>query len=83
MSYKKDSIIYLIYIGLLITILVGAPYFFLNRFLTEKNNNKSSNPPDSFSQFLINNNIISLLSLFLKLTFVFILTSILIIFFFI
>tara|TARA_B100001540_G_C15815475_1_gene647033 strand:+ start:4494 stop:4745 length:252 start_codon:yes stop_codon:yes gene_type:complete len=83
MSYKKDSIIYLIYIGLLITILVGAPYFFLNRFLKEKDKNKTQNPLDSFSQFLIDNKIISLLSLFLKLTFVFILTSILIIFFFI
>lgn len=83
MSYKKDSIIYLIYIGLLITILVGTPYFFLNRFLTEKKKNMTQNPHDAFSQFLINNNIISLLSLFLKLTFVFILTFILIIFFFI
>lgn len=80
MSYKKDSIIYLIYIGLLITILVGAPYFFLNRFI---NNAPPEDKRDAFTKFLIDNNIISLLSLFLKLTFVFILTSILIIFFFI
>jgi len=82
MSYKKDSIIYLIYIGLLITILVGAPYFFLNRFLTEKKKNAKKDR-DGFTNFLCDYNIISLLSLFLKLTFVFILTSILIIFFFI
>lgn len=82
MSYKKDSIIYLIYIGLLITILVGTPYFFLNRFLTEKKN-VTKTERDGFTNFLIKNDIISLLSLFLKLTFVFILTSILIIFFFI
>lgn len=82
MSYKKDSIIYLIYIGLLITILVGAPYFFLNRFLKEKNNVPKAEL-DGFTKFLCDNKIISLLSLFLKLTFVFILTSILIIFFFI
>lgn len=83
MSYKKDSIIYLIYVGLLIYILVGAPYFFLNRFIKEERKRGGESERDFFTKFLIDYNIISLLSVFLKLTFVVILTSILIIFFFI
>lgn len=82
MSYKKDSIIYLIYVGLLIYILVGAPYFFLNRFI-KGGRKRGESERDFFTIFLIDYNITSLLSVFLKLTFVVILTSILIIFFFI
>ena len=82
MSYKKDSIIYLIYVGLLIYILVGAPYFFLDRFIKE-GRKRDKSERDFFTKFLSYYNIISLLSVFLKLKFVVILTSILIIFFFI
>ena len=76
MSYKKDSIIYLIFIGILISILIGIPYFIINRLISKDITGK-------FAQFVTDYGIIDFMSFFLKISFIVILTSILIILFFI